>query len=489
MTQPNILWVFPDQWRGDWIETIGRFGLQTPHVDRLIQRGVSFGRAWTPSPLCAPARACIAVGTEYDASPVRNNKENLPLDAPTFYDALGKAGYQVASCGKSDLLKGGFSWGVDGRHNKDGVDQMACIGIEYGKDSAGKHATVKAAAKGGADPYTSFLKNRDLLDIYASDISERRLYSDPDVPLADWLDGTWSKPPESYTNTAPSPLPEDAYHDNFIGDLALEIMQGFDRSHPWFLIVNFPGPHEPMDVTKEMASAWDGVDLPDPVGCQFDDKKKVATIRRRYAAMLENIDRWLGAFCDALDKSGEADNTLVIFASDHGDMLGDRNLWQKEVPFEPSLNVPMVIAGPDVAQVGHLEYVPANLLDLPHTIMALAGAEIPEDFVGYDLSHFLRGAAPYPRELTRSGLGAWRSVTDGRYKLIVGLDTAVAQRDIQFGQYASNSADTTGYLYDLTADPFESTNLWDDLPQIKSELLRQLRNGVSDNERDMSWEN
>lgn len=470
MTKPNILWVFPDQWRGDWIEAVSHIGLSTPNIDRLIERGKCFGRAWTPSPLCAPARACIAFGVEYDDSPVQNNRQSAPLGVPTLYSVLRDAGYQVASCGKSDLLKGNFSWGADGRHIDNKIDQMLQLGIEFGRDSAGKHATLKAAQRGGSDPYTNFLKGRGLLETYCEDFSQRKLYSHADVPLAHWLNGTWSTPPDSYTNAKPSPLPEDAYHDNFIGRLALDVIDQFDKTLPWFLVVNFPGPHEPLDVTEAMAARWQSLQLPEPVDCHFADKEKLKLMRRHYAAMLENIDGWVGRFVERLESDGTIDNTLIVFASDHGDMLGDRNLWQKEVPFEPSLHVPMILSGADIATDGQIVEAPASLMDLPRTLLDFAGVQIPDGFAGHSLKSYLEGVGVYPRTISYSGLGSWRAYSNGRYKLIVGLDTDVAQKDIQFGKFEP-AKQKMCLLFDLLNDPKEKENLFQSLPMETTENL------------------
>jgi len=471
--RPNILVILPDQWRGDWVHGMTGVPVRTPNIDRLIAGGVSFRRAWTPSPICSPARACLALGRDYDASPVRHNRDNLPPDARTFYRLLLDSGYRVANIGKSDLLKQARDWGVDGRHQAGGVDRMAAIGFSDGFDSAGKHDSIDAVALGCVDPYTDMLRSRGLVGAYIDDFRSRSLTSHPQVPLSDWLDGRWYEPVDAYTNTDPTDLPDDAYGDNFIGQAALRFLEGFDGREPWFMIVNFPGPHEPMDITPAMADRFQHANLPDPVGCHHPDPSLVRGIRRNYAAMIGNIDHWVGRLVDQLRAQGRLDRTLVVFSSDHGEMLGDRNLWQKEVPFEPSVNVPLVLSGFGVVRRGTMTFAPASLTDLPPTFLRMAGVPVPEDFSGHDLGPYLAGRAAVPRSYMTAGLGSWRAVSDGRFKLIVGLDVSVPQVEIQFGHFDGSSLDD-GQLFDLHRDPHELTNLWSTQASIRDRLLAHI---------------
>ncbi|WP_454855271.1 sulfatase family protein [Rhizobium binxianense] len=476
--RPNILLIFPDQWRGDWIGANAGLPLRTPNIDLLLARGVGFGRAWTPSPLCAPARSCLACGKAYDRAPVQNNSMDNPIDLRTFYRELADGGYQVANIGKSDLLKGGDTWGVDGRHVVDGVDRMSALGFSHGFDSAGKHAAEKAARNGCREPYTHMLEKRGLVAQFLDDFSRRKAGSTGKLPLSEWLSGRQSEPPDAYANVAAAPLPPDAYNDNFVGEAAVAQLSAFDESQPWFLIVNFPGPHEPVDVTPDMIAAWDSVDFPLPYARDNVDADRQRAIRRRYAAMLENIDRWVGRLCDTLAEKGQSGNTVVVFASDHGEMLGDRNLWKKQVPFEPSVHVPMIIAGPGVRPQGLLSDRPASLLDLPATFLSLAGLSVPADWDGLDLADFLRGKAAYPRDMTASGLGGWRAICDGRYKLVVGFDPSLHQEDLQFGSFNPASL-SSGQLFDLNEDPFELHDLWHVDQTNRERLLLQLTNDLA----------
>ena len=112
--KPNILFVLPDQHRPDWLGCNPDLPVRTPNLDRLARNGIRFTNAFTPSPLCSPARACLAAGRDYGRCGVRNNRQNTPLSLPTYYQALRDAGYEVAGVGKFDLHKPDLDWGLEG---------------------------------------------------------------------------------------------------------------------------------------------------------------------------------------------------------------------------------------------------------------------------------------------------------------------------------------------------------------------------------------
>lgn len=204
MTPPNILFVFPDQWRGDWVGAASpALPLRTPHVDALIARGTGFARAWTPSPLCVPARSCLATGRTYGRAPAPDNQHSNPPGVDNYYRRLAQAGYAVASFGKTDLFKADRSWGKDGRHRIGCIDRMAQFGIGLGCDMAGKHDSADAAASGCSDPYTDHLQQAGLIDSYIRDLASRpgALPS----TMASQEAGLVSVTPQCYANTAPSP--------------------------------------------------------------------------------------------------------------------------------------------------------------------------------------------------------------------------------------------------------------------------------------------
>ena len=137
--------------------------------------------------------------------------------------------------------------------------------------------------------------------------------------------------------------------------------------------INFTGPHEPLDVTEAMLHLYDHVDFPLPVNNHRIERDSHQAMRRNYAAMIESIDAWVGKLVAAVAARGEQDNTLIVYASDHGDELSDNDQWHKCLPTHGSIHVPLSLAGPGV----HAGYVtsPGDLGDLHATLVDLTGAE------------------------------------------------------------------------------------------------------------------
>ncbi|MFC1574083.1 sulfatase, partial [Candidatus Latescibacterota bacterium] len=327
--RPNILYFFPDQHRFDWTGLNESLPVRTPHLDRLAKRGVYFPKAICPSPLCAPSRAALASGKEYGRCGVPNNfTNNYPIEQTTFYTKLRDSGYHVMGCGKFDLRKKSKSWGRDGRQFVDGICYTERWGFSDAVDNSGKWDGYGSYNKGNVCPYYAYLEEHGLAQVMIDDFLARR--------------------GKNYENTDPTPLPDEGYVDNFIGRTGLELIDRAPKDSPWFLQVNFNGPHDPMDITKCMKDRWRGVEFPQPNRCKQFSPEKHVDIRQNYTAMIENIDRWLGMYVDVLENSGELDNTIIVFSSDHGEMLGDHNRWAKVVPYQPSVGVPLVIGGPGV---------------------------------------------------------------------------------------------------------------------------------------------
>ncbi|RJP32209.1 MAG: choline-sulfatase [Candidatus Omnitrophota bacterium] len=413
--RPNILFFFPDQHRYDWIGATPTIPVHTPNLDALGLRGVRFSRAYCPSPLCAPSRACIAAGKEYDHCRVPSNREDYPLDQTTFYTLLRDSGYHVAGCGKFDLHKGSPTWGLDGKH------RLEEWGFSDGIDNAGKWDAINSGAKEPKDPYMHYLRQQELLSVHVEDFNTRR-------------------GKDNYCNTAPTLLAEEAYCDNWVGKNGLKLIRQSPKGKPWFLQVNFTGPHSPMDITQRMdAICRDRDFLPPNRNSEYDEKIHNA-IRQNYSAMIENIDRWLGLYIEELIQRGELENTLIVFSSDHGEMLGDHNLWGKSKPHEASVGVPLVLAGPQIKR-GLVSNALVSAMDLTATFLEYAEIPIPQTMDSRSLCPILHGKTEKHRDVLLSGLGNWRVAFDGEHKLVTG--------------YGKNGEDM---LFDMTKDRLENEN-------------------------------
>ena len=274
----------------------------------------------------------------------------------------------------------------------------------------------------------------------------------------------------AFSFTDPTPLPEHAYCDNWIGAQGVRLLQAAPAGKPWHLQVNFSGPHDPLDATARMVEGYRGVEsFPQPYGnTQLAPEAHLAA-RRNYAAMIENIDRWLGLFLEEVVRRGELGDTLVVFTSDHGEMLGDHNRWRKRVPYQPSAGVPLVAAGPGV-KGGRTSAAPASVMDLAATFLDAAGVAVPSTMDSRSLLPLLRGETDAHREIVRSGLEPWRLAFDGRYKLIRGFDESLpdyysSRETPQYEQMRQ-----LALLFDLAEDPLETVNLAAKAPDILKRL-------------------
>lgn len=423
--RPNILFVFPDQHRFDWRSDHPALDLRTPALDSLTAGGVRFDRAICPSPLCAPSRACLAAGREYRRLAVRNNQQNFPADVPTFYQSLRDAGYQVGSCGKLDLDKARSDWGLDGRKH------IAEWGFTHGLDSAGKWDAVNSGHAVPLDPYMAALHAAGQAATHVADMRRRK---------------------DKFA-VHPTPLPDDLYGDNWVGARAREILASFTPGRPWFLQVNFPGPHDPWDVTAAMLASVAGRRMPPVIAPGTGTIDQHVAVRRNYTAMVENIDRHLGLMLAALRERGEFSNTVVIYSSDHGEMLGDHGQWGKSRPWQPSVGVPLILRAPGV-RAGTRVAAPVNLIDLAATILDYAGQPDLPDWDSRSLRPLAEGRADTVRDVVRSGLNDWQSVQDTEWKLVVAGD------DVQ--------------LFNLIADPDELKNLAGQRADVAARLRANL---------------
>lgn len=415
--RPNFLFLFPDQWRFDWTGFTPGLDVRTPALEALAARGVRFTNALCPSPLCAPSRACLATGLEYARSPVPSNKVDLPLNAPTLYRSLRAAGYHVMGCGKFDLHKATEDWGLDGKR------LLNDWGFSDGIDNAGKFDAIRSGADAPKDPFMAMLHKRGLAGMHVKDYRAR----------------------QSYAATHPTPLPDNAYCDNWIGQNGLDLLERAPREKPWYLQVNFAGPHNPMDITSSMEKGIRDRKYPAPFGNSEFDEETHQRIRQNYTAMVENLDRWTARYLEFLKDRGELDNTLIVVSSDHGEMLGDHGRWAKSIYWQASVGVPLVAAGPQVAKERVIDH-PMTILDLTATWLDYGGAKPLPGMQSRSLRNVLEGRASRPRDAVVSGLNRWRLAFDGRFKLVRG-----AEPEVQ--------------LYDLRDDPRESVNLAQRLPQ------------------------
>jgi arylsulfatase A-like enzyme len=438
---PNILFFLPDQHRHDWLGTNTALPVRTPNIDRLARNGTTFAHAYCPSPLCAPSRACLAAGIDYRRSPVRNNGQDLPRATPTYYRLLQDAGYHVLGCGKFDLHKATLDWNLDGSR---------CLeewGFTDGIDNEGKFDGSRSYrdAGGPKGPYLRFLHERGKAETYVAEHEN--------VGAARG----------AYTTA----LSEQEYCDNWVAENGLSLLARVPQGDPWHLVVNFTGPHNPMDVTPRMRRRWEGVRFPEPHGNDQPNYSPEDHQRNRqnYAAMIEHIDRHVGRFLEVVAQRGELERTVVVYSSDHGEMLGDHGLWGKSTWRDPSVRVPLIAGVPGMASGGVSDAL-VSLYDLAATFLQLAGVAIPASMDAKPLVPVLQGRTDRHRSvivsgLDRGGRGSWRMAYDGRYKYVRTTETP-----------ADGPSVVEELLYDTRVDPWEDRNIISEHPTTADALRR-----------------
>ncbi len=425
----NILFLFPDQWRFDWTSLNPELPIRTPSLEKLAQQGVRFTRALSPSPLCAPCRAILATGFDYPDCPIKSNQQDLPLDAVTFYQRLREAGYEVMGCGKFDLHKDTLDWGLDGKRD------TQAWGFSRAIDNEGKFDGVRSSIDGPKGPYLHALQQAGLDQIHRDDFERRR---------------------QDHLDDSPTLLPENLYCDNWLTANGLRLLRETPVGKPWFLQVNFTGPHDPWDVTEAMKKLYPDIPFPPAVANTEWPADRVNGMRCNYAAMCENIDRLIGEFLAEVERRGELDRTLIVFSSDHGEMLGDHTRNGKAVPYQPSIGVPLIMAGPGIP-VAETRTQPISILDLAGVFLESAGLPIDDRMSCRPLTQIL---ADEP-QIVLSQLADWICAWDGRYKLI--------------HNYAGED-----HLYDLEHDPGECTNLLSSIPESAEPALSRLRAAIAE---------
>ena len=431
--RPNILFLFPDQLRADWLGCAGQVPVRTPAIDALAARGVRFTRAYCAAPLCAPSRAAVAGGQRPHRLGVNDNRDDYPLDRLTVYRLLRDAGYRVGAVGKTDLHKATHWNGRDGW-----TARMGVLGFTETCDSAGKWDAVNHCRPTPHDPYTSYLDQQGCLDLHVADYERRRTTSPK--AAASWA----------------SPLPREHHTDDFVGRAGVAMLESFPSEAPWFLQVNFPSPHDPFDPPAELLARYATMAFPLPANSGETVSQEVhQQARRAYAALCEGVDEWCGRLLDVVARRGELDHTLVVFASDHGELLGDHGRWGKSLFYVSSVNVPLVMAGAGTAAGGRVSDALVELTDLPATFLELAGLPAPPEWESRSLAPLLAGAETEHRSEVVSLLPGHRALLTRRFKLVV--------RDGQIP-----------VLFDLEDDPHERQNVTDQYPEVLTRLAERL---------------
>ena len=433
--RPNILHLFTDQQRFDAIGAIGKFPfLKTPNLDRLMSMGTCFQRAYSPSPECVPARGAMITGCYPGTTGCYSNSFHTPTrDRGTFMKRLTEAGYRTHGIGKCDFIP----------------DNYAMHGFES------RECQEEVPGDRSRDDYARFLKKNGY----------------------EWVMEPHGVRSEMYYIPQVSPLPEAKHPTHWVGDRSIAFIEEQQESEQaWYLFSSFVHPHPPFAPPIPWNKLYRGPDMPMPdIPDHLEellsfvnrtqnrhkyrdngglDLNLVRQIRAYYFACISLIDKQVGRILNALESTGQLENTLILFTADHGEYLGDYGCFGKRGMHDVSSRVPMLVRWPGGVDAGTSCSTPVSLVDLAPTFLEVAGADFSDnDFDGVSLQSILQGTCSRDRVYSQYNRGG-----DGLYMAV--------EADWKYIYSATNQRE---YLFDLKNDPKEHCNLvvrWPSHPQL-----------------------
>lgn len=440
--RPNILWYCTDQQRFDTIAALGNPHVVTPTLDQLVADGVTFTHAYCQSPICTPSRTSFMTGVyPSKAHNTRNGNESFGDFPPVITRLLSESGYECGNVGKFHLQSAG-------RRTEPRIND----GYTYWKFS---HAPRDDWPQG--HDYAEWVRSKggDL-----DTMREREERVDPELHQTTWAT-----------------------------ECAIEFITA-EREQPWLLTVNVYDPHPPFIPPKIYADRFDPERMPGPYfrPSDLEQQKKLGKVdfqdeikdpeahdafrmQALYYAMIAQVDEQFARILDVLEESGQRENTIIIFMSDHGEALGDHGLMYKGCRFyEGLIRVPLIFRWPGQFQSGLQSSGLVELLDVTATIFELADYPIPDHVQGRSLMPILKGEAE---------LNHWRDFVRCEYfdaldpYFTGGTGTyATMYRDERY-KLSIYHGHQLGELYDLQEDPWEFNNLWDDPAheKLRNELI------------------
>ncbi|MBN1402760.1 MAG: sulfatase-like hydrolase/transferase [Anaerolineae bacterium] len=423
--KPNIIFIMPDQLRVDFLSCYDAGFIETPHIDSLAEQGVIYGNAYSPHPVCVPARISLITGMDAIKTGVLDNGQTLRPDygacgIQTWPEILNQAGYYTIATGKMHF----YPW----------------------EKRLGFQRRIIAEDKLWGyiqDDYYHYLKAAGY---------DKTLFVDS---------------PDYHRNQMAliSPVPWEYTCDYYVGHQSARWIEEYEGDQPFAMMVGFPGPHSPYDPAREFAT-FDPEKMPEPLAAVPDDTRIMRGKRTRsdsprrswyavrndspptrelylrqrayYAGLIKQIDHEVGVILEALRKKGILDNTVIIFSTDHGDYLGDHGLGGKASYYEAACHIPMLVRHPAIQESLACQDL-VTLTDVTATILALAGCQVPSYTDAQPLPALGLTLAP-PRDRVVGALRNGWMLYDGEWKLV---------------KYAGGGA----HLFNLKEDPTEQNNL------------------------------
>lgn len=457
----NALLFLTDQQRKDSIGAYGNPLAGTPNLDRLAREGVRFDRCYTQNPFCSPARASILTGLYPRTHGVWYNQVRFDeVGAPTLGDILQAHGYRTGSVGKIHLQP----W--FGRHPPGGWEES----MDYWQ----KHPEMSD----WHGPFCGFQEVDMTIGHvhYSTGAGHYAAYIEREFPGgAELLLRDNALADDGYFETWRNAIPEEHHYNTWIADRTIEMIDRF-AGEPFFIHCSFPDPHHPFSACEPYASMYSPDDMPDPLAASlheldampdiyrachlgeenyfsrspsFPDRIAGAPLREMTAqayGMITHVDHCIGRVMGRLAEDGLLDQTLVIFTSDHGELLGDHGLLLKG-PFyyQSLLNVPLIMRSPRATPGAHAGLTAH--VDLVPTVLEHLDLECPDYLPGRSLDAPLQGGQARARDAV---LTEFRPPGGPNMKIL----------HTDEWKYVYYGGEECGELFNVTDDPQERTNLF-----------------------------
>ena len=492
--RPNILFITSDQQRGDSYGFRGR-KVKTPHLDRLAADGVSAENCITPNLVCQPSRASILTGMLPLTHGTSDNgcDLNSAFGEKGFAGTLGNAGYDTAFIGKAHFSS-------KGSITPTGTPECKQSSADYSSDWTGPYMGFQHTE---LIVHGHFHRTRRPMVPPEGQHFERWFFSREENILDLW--NTDMGPESGVKDVFNSALPVARHSSSWVGDRAIDWITSRDKEKPFVMWASFPDPHYCFDCPAPWAYLHhpDEVDIsptptrdlqrrpwwheatlfskpisddPEVVKWRTEGSRteqlpehQLRAMTANYFGMISLIDHNVGRLLDTIDAEGIAENTLVVFTSDHGDLLGDHCLYKKGPTFyEGLLNVGAIFRGPGVPAGGTIQD-PVSTLDIAATFYDFANVEKPKGIQSQSLRPLIKGQNNVSRDVAYN---EWHLFEN---RCGVPLDLRIVRTKTHKCAFELKSG--AGELYDLVNDPLEMDNLYNDasVRAVQKELEDMMR--------------
>jgi len=432
MKRPNILLLYTDQQRWDALGANGNSEIKTPHLDRLAGEGLNFDRHFVQNPVCMPSRLSFLTGQYPSTLGVFRNGIPVPEDTVALPRLLRNYGYVSANIGKLHFLP---------HANRDHRE----VHPEYGFD----HLEISDEPGCYEDAYRAWVgrKAPDQLDLVSPGLPPAAETWYRTMGIRDGI----QHPEERFPKRAIVLRGRgDLTHSAFVAEQTIAYIRRH-REDPFLCIAGFYSPHSPWIAPQEFLDLYDPgsftlPELPPEVDARRSDvfcsDDELRSARHGYYAMVSEVDHHVGRILACLDEQGIAENTIVLFTSDHGEWLGDHLRYGKGYPGDdPISRVPLIVRWPQgISSPGRTVRGIVEAVDVLPTLLECSGIPVPYHVQGRSLLSIVEGRG-----------------TEGRNSALTEMQGAKALRTERYRYIAGTDGKET--LYDLTEDPGEYRNV------------------------------